>query len=101
MSTVSGQPLHPVQLGVWDGPGKGFVRRLWHGGACVAVVPTTEWPGLQAMGLTVRTGWGMTGWRPVSFGGLIDRIGEVLAQHGSGSPIGRLSKLIANAIYGK
>ncbi len=53
------------------------------------------------MGLTVRPGWGMTGWQPISFSPLIDRIGEVLAQHGSASPIGRLSKLVANAIYGK
>jgi len=67
----------------------------------VAVVPSTEWAGLRAMGLTVRPGWGMVGWQPVTFAPLIDRIALVLEEHGSGSPIGRLSKLIANAIYGK
>lgn len=101
VSTVTGIPMHPVQLGIWEGPGQGFIRRLWHGGECVAVVPTTEWDGLRAMGLTVVPGWGMTGWEPVTFAPLIDRVGLVLAEHGSGSPIGRLSKLIANAIYGK
>jgi hypothetical protein len=101
MVTVSGTPLHPVQLGVFDGPGIGFVRRLWHGGECVAVVPSTEYEGLRAMGLEIRAGWGMTGWSPHTFGPLVERIGRVLEEHGSGSPIGRLSKLLANTIYGK
>ena len=101
MSTVTGIPIHPVQLGVWEGPGLGFVRKLWHGGECVAVVPSTEWAGLRAMGLEVRPGWGMTGWQPVTFAPLIERIALVLEEHGSSSPIGRLSKLVANAIYGK
>ncbi|NBT26796.1 MAG: hypothetical protein EBT09_09640, partial [Actinobacteria bacterium] len=101
MCSVSGTPLHPVQLGVWCGPGEGFVRKLWHGGRCVAVLPSTEYAGLRAMGLTVTPGWGMVGWAPHSFAPLVERIGRVLEEHGSGSPIGRLSKLIANTTYGK
>jgi len=101
LCTVTGTPLHPVQLGVWCGPAEGFIRRLWHGGRCVAVVPSTEYDGLRAMGLEVMPGWGMTGWQPVTFGPLVERIGRVLEEHGSGSPIGRLSKLLANTIYGK
>jgi hypothetical protein len=101
MCTVSGTPLHPVQLVVWDGHAEGFRRRLWHGGECVAVVPSTEYDGLRAMGLEVRPRWGMVGHSPVTFGDLVERIGRVLEEHGSGSPIGRLSKLLANTIYGK
>ena len=99
--TVSGVPLHPVALGIWDGPERGFLRKLWTGGECIAILPSSEYLGLRAMGLTVTPGWGFAAIATIDLSPLVVGLGDAIAEHGPESSLGRLSKLIGNAIYGK
>jgi len=99
--TVSGTPYHPVTLGAWDGPERGFIRRFHDGGETICILPSSELPGLRAMGLRVTVGWGYMARDTVEFSPLVERFGRVLSEHGPDSAIGRLTKLLGNAIYGK
>jgi len=99
--TIAGTPLHPVALGVWDGPERGFIRQLWKGGECIAILPSSEYVGLRAMGLTVTPGWGMAAIASITFAPLVVDLGDAIAEHGPESSLGRVAKLIGNAIYGK
>ena len=101
MCTVSGTPLHPVALGVWRGEELGFEAETWDGGECIAVIPSSEFAGLRAMGLTVTPGWGWVATHTVSFAPLVDKLQRVLVEHGTDSPAGRWAKLLGNSLYGR
>jgi hypothetical protein len=101
LCTISGDPLHPVQLGTWDGPETGFTLRLWGGGTAIAVLPSSEFAGLRAMGLTVAPAWGWVAERTVDFSGFVARLQAVLNQYGADSREGRAAKLLGNSLYGR
>ena len=101
LCTVSGEALHPVQLGTWDGPEHGFTLRLWSGGTAIAILPSSEFAGLRAMGLTVEPGWGWVAERVVDFSAFVAKLQRVLDQYGSDSREGRAAKLLGNSLYGR
>jgi hypothetical protein len=101
LCTIAGDPLHPVQLGTWDGPETGFTLRLWNGGTAIAVLPSSEFAGLRAMGLTVAPGWGWVAERTVDFSGFVVKLQAVLNRYGADSREGRAAKLLGNSLYGR
>ena len=101
MCTVSGTALHPVTLPLWSGPDDGFVVRPWTGGTAIAVLPSTEYRGLRAMGLEVTPGWGWVGTHAITLAPFVDRLQAMLRAHGPTSAEGRLAKLLGNSLYGR
>jgi hypothetical protein len=101
MCTVSGSALHPITLPMWSGPDDGFVVRPYTGQTAIAVLPSTEYRGLRAMGLEVTPGWGWVGTHPMSLAPFIRRLQALITAHGSSSEVGRLAKLLANTLYGR
>ena len=101
MCTVSGQALHPVTLPQWQGPEEGFSNRPYTGTTAIAVLPSTEYRGLRAMGLRVEPGFGWVGTHPMSLRGFIDRLQALIREHGTRSREGRLAKLLGNTLYGR
>ena len=99
--TISGTALHPVQLGTWEGPDEGFRLRLWSEGTAIAVVPSSEFAGLRAMGLDVLPGWGWVATDTISFAPFVDKLQRVLNEHGPESGPGRMAKLLGNSLYGR
>ena len=101
MCTVSGTALHPVTLPVWSGPELGFVVRPWADEVGIALLPSTEYRGLRAMGLTVTPGWGWVGTHPIALRTFIGRLQGLLREHGSAGAVGRMAKLLGNTLYGR
>jgi hypothetical protein len=54
----------PLYLAVWEGPGTGFRKQHWYGGTGIAIIPSTEYAGLRAMGVDVQPGCGYVASRP-------------------------------------
>jgi hypothetical protein len=101
MCTVSGTALHPITLPIWTGPDDGFVVRPYTDGPVVSVLPSTEYRGLRAMGLTVDPGFGWVGTHPMTLAPFIRRLQTLILTHGPNSDVGRWAKLLANTLYGR
>lgn len=101
MCTVTGKSLVPIVLGQWLGPERGWVRETWASGSRPCVVPSSEFAGLRALGLTVEPAWGLVADGTFSLAPLVDRLEHVIAFYGASSAMGRYVKLIGNATYGK
>lgn len=101
MCTVSGKTAIPIVLGQWQGPTVGWVRDTWTAGSRPCVVPSSEFAGLRALGLTVEPAWGMVADGTFTLTSLVDRLEHVIGFYGADSAMGRYAKLVANATYGK
>lgn len=101
LCTVTGTPRMPVYLSVWCGPDVGFTKAHWYGGSCVAVVPSPEYAGLRAMGLTVRPELGYIGLRPFTFGDYVDHLQDAIRDAGATSAHGEYAKHLGNTLSGK
>lgn len=101
LCTVSGTVSHPVQLPQWQGTADGFATSLWTGGEAIAVLPSSEFAGLRALGATVTPGCGFVATRSLDFGAFVDRLQSLISRHGSESPAGRYAKLAGNTLYGR
>lgn len=99
--TVSGIARHPVQLPTWRGSLEGFTTSLWSEGEDVAVVPSSEFEGLRALGLTVTPGYGFVATATLTFAPFVDRLQAFITAHGAESAAGRWAKLAGNTLYGK
>lgn len=101
LCTVSGTPQHPVQLATWRDEANGFTAELWPGGSAICVLPTSEFAGLRALGVTVEASFGFVATRSLTFKPFVSRLQEVITRHGSESPAGRYAKLAGNTLYGR
>lgn len=101
LCTVTGTPSHPVQLPTWRGESEGFTTALWSGETAIAVLPSSEFAGLRAMGLAVEPGYGFVATSTLTFGAYIDRLQSLMARHGSDGAVGRWCKMAANTLYGR
>ena len=101
MCTVTGSSPIPIVLGQYVGGSTGWVREVWKKGSRPCVVPTSEFDGLRALGLTVEPAWGMVADGTFTLAPLVDRLEQVIGLYGASSSMGRYVKLIGNATYGK
>ena len=101
LCTVSGTPRHPVQLGTWRGEATGFVAELWAGETAICVLPSSEFAGLRALGVTVEPSFGFVATQCLDFAPFVSRLQTVITRHGSDSPAGRYAKLAGNTLYGR
>lgn len=101
LCTVDGTPAMPITLGVWDESTRSFTDRHWYGGTAIAVLPSSEYAGIRAMGCTVTPGWGWVATQSVTFDELVDKLATILGRYGSDSSMGRVAKLIGNTLYGR
>lgn len=98
---VSGVPPIPVYLGVWNGTTDGFKREHWYGGETIAVIPTTEFAGLRAMGLTITPAFGYRITRTFDVSEFVTTIADILSRIPSRSPLAAYIKIMGNGISGK
>lgn len=98
---VRGPCRMPVYLSVWQPGGGGFVRRLWSGDRCHAVLPAAEFAGLRALGCVVRPGWGAVDLRSFTFRGFVDAAAGAMEPGRPDATRAAAGKLLVNAVYGK
>jgi len=101
LCTLSGEPRMPLYLAVWEGPETGFRKQHWYGGSAIAIVPSTEYAGLRAMGVDVRPGCGYLASRPFTLSGFVDHLQALIRDAGPGSAEGEYAKLMGNSVSGK
>ena len=101
LCTVSGEPRMPLYLAVWEGPGTGFRKQHWYGGTGIAIIPSTEYAGLRAMGVDVQPGCGYVASRPFTLSGFVDHLQQLIRDAGPASVQGEYAKLLGNSVSGK
>jgi len=101
LCTVSGEPRMPLYLAVWEGPGTGFRKQHWYGGTGIAIIPSTEYSGLRAMGVHVQPGCGYVASRPFTLSGFVDHLQQLIRDAGPASAEGEYAKLMGNSVSGK
>ena len=99
--TLSGEPRIPVYLAVWDGPERGFYKRHWYGGTAIAIVPSTEYDGLRALGIRVEPGSGFRAVRTFTLAEYVNHLQTLIRDAGPSSPIGEYCKGLGNTVTGK
>lgn len=98
---VQGPGYAPVLLAPWNGPERGFSRRLWNGDYCHCVLPQSEFAGLRALGYAVHPGWGVVYRSTFSLATFVQQVERLAADHGPDSAQGQIAKALANRVYGK
>ena len=101
LCTVSGEPRMPLYLAVWEGPGTGFRKQHWYGGTGIAIIPSTEYAGLRAMGVVVTPGCGYVASRPFTLSEFVDHLQQLIREAGPSSAEGEYAKLMGNSVSGK
>jgi hypothetical protein len=101
---VIGQGARAIYCGQWNAS-CGRFDLGWHrgkpGGSFVTVLATAEFSGIRAAGYEVVPTIGMVFTRVFDFKPYVDRIARAVEKYGPQSPLGRLTKLLGNAVYGK
>ena len=98
---VSGRGALPVYLSTWRGYPGGFELGYWRGGETLAIVPSSEFPGLRALGYTVRPGFGFVDVSSWHLRGFVEAVERASRDNARGSPAHVVAKLIGNSVYGK
>lgn len=98
---VAGPGRLPAYLAPWDARAGEFVPTYWNSGSCLAVLTSSELPGLRALGFEVDELGGFAFVRTWSLAPFVKLIAAICEQHGRGSAHERTAKLIGNAVYGK
>ena len=101
LCTLSGEPRMPLYVAVWEGPGTGFRKQHWYGGTAIAIIPSTEYAGLRAMGVDVQPGCGYVASRPFTLSGFVDHLQQLIREAGPASAEGEYAKLMGNSVSGK
>lgn len=100
---IFGKPgLSPIYLSYWK---DGEVATEWtncaRAGGLLAVLPRVEASGIRALGYDVRPGFGLVYTRTFSLAAYVCQLRRVVMQFGVTSPLGKLTKLLGNSVYGK
>ena len=98
---VSGFGKLPIYIAPWRGKAEGFTPEYWSGGRALAVLSSTEYPGIRALGYTIEQLGGYVHISTWTLAPFAQRIAEICAAHGRGSAHERTAKVIGNAVYGK
>jgi hypothetical protein len=91
----------PAYLGRFTGWSGGFERDYWNGDECWAVLPSTEFVGLRALGFRVTPRWGYVYTQVFDLSAHARAVEKAAAAAPRGSPRHIAAKVMGNAVYGK
>lgn len=101
MCRVRGPGKLPIYIAPFVGEPRGFEFAYWNGDECLAVVPSSEFPGLRALGYQVIPGHGLVFTSTFTLSGYVDAIAEIVNNHERGTPAVAVAKRFGVSVYGK
>jgi hypothetical protein len=98
---VTGRGIAPVYLSRYEPNTGAFTLDYWHGGDCVAVLPSEEFAGIRQLGYQVEPGYGFVTVSSWHLGGFVAAVDQLVTRYPRGTPQHTVGKLIGNSVYGK
>ena len=101
MATIRGPGKLPVYLPVWEPESRAFALGYWDGTEAVTILPTSEAPGLEALGFEIDWGIGMVTQETFTLRPFVDQLQELIADNPRDSAEVAIAKAFGVSVYGK
>lgn len=101
LCTIRGNPKLPPYLAVWFPQHAAWVKDNWTGGTCIAAVPSTEFDGLRALGLSVEPGYGFGSTWTTSLAPYVNHLEMLTVATERGTVTDGFLKMMGNCVWGK
>lgn len=101
LCTIRGNPKLPPYLAQWIPQHAAWVKGNWTGGTCIAAIPSAEFVGLRALGLSVEPGYGFGSTWLVSLSPYVDHLASLTLATERGTLVDGFLKMMGNCVWGK